>query len=256
LSTDTTFSDWDWEDTRRLDDTIGEIHDGLARCEKLEPTPIAEPYTREQLAEGGITGIEFAAWKSAHPAGIASDIIPLRSPEVSSERGRLYRVDGERYFVELDVAEGLPFEAGSLDWVYAEHMIEHLTVPVAVGWLREVRRVLAPGGLLRLTTPDLGTYVDGYLGSGFFKTHRHEVYAAGLGPPMPQRRAFMFNQIFYLYGHRWIYDLDELRYVLTAAGFDTATVRQRAFRDGARADVADLDRAVRRDETVYVEVTA
>jgi hypothetical protein len=71
---------------------------------------------------------------------------------------------------------------------------------------------------------------------------------------MPQRRAFMFNQIFYLYGHRWLYDLDELRYVLARAGFDPGAIRTCSFRTGAREDVAALDSVFRNDETMYVEV--
>ena len=39
--------------------------------------------------------------------------------------------------------------------VFAEHLLEHLTPDQAVGWLGEVRRVLKPGGLMRVTTPDL-----------------------------------------------------------------------------------------------------
>jgi hypothetical protein len=73
---------------------------------------------------------------------------------------------------------------------------------------------------------------------------------------MPERRAFMFNQIFYLYGHRWLYDTDELRYVLSRAGFAPDAVRTCSFRSGARPDVAALDSIFRNDETMYVEVTA
>jgi hypothetical protein len=73
---------------------------------------------------------------------------------------------------------------------------------------------------------------------------------------MPERRAFMFNQIFYLYGHRWLYDTDELRYVLSRAGFEPAAVRTCRFRSGVRPDVAALDSIFRNDETIYVEVTA
>jgi hypothetical protein len=76
-----------------------------------------------------------------------------------------------------------------------------------------------------------------------------------VGPPMPERPAFMINQLFYLYGHRWLYDLDELRYALARAGFESP-VRTRAFCEGARADVAALDRVFRRLETIYVEITA
>jgi predicted SAM-dependent methyltransferase len=130
-------------------------------------------------------------------------------------------------------------------------------LPTAVGWLTEVRRVLQPDGLLRLTTPDLAKYVEGYLdGSKFFAKHRRRVgLAIGGAPPMPARSAFMFNQIFYLYGHRWLYDLQELQYVLGQAGFDPAAVRQCGYREGSLADVAALDRTVRSDETIYVEVT-
>jgi hypothetical protein len=78
--------------------------------------------------------------------------------------------------------------------------------------------------------------------------------AAGLGPPMPPRRAFMFNQLFYLYGHRWLYDFEELRYALATAGFAADDVRRCTFRQGARPDVADLDRVLRNDESLYVEV--
>src|SRR5205823_12322625 len=117
--------------------------------------------------------------------------------------------------------------------------------------------VLAPGGLLRLTTPDLRRYVEGYAADGrFFAKHRRRVkLAIGVAPPMPARPAFMFNQIFYLYGHRWIYDAEELRYVLSQAGFDPVLMRVCAYREGARPDVAALDQTFRNDETLYVEIT-
>ena len=73
---------------------------------------------------------------------------------------------------------------------------------------------------------------------------------------MPARNAFMFNQIFYLYGHRWLYDLDEIRYALSEAGFASENVRLCAFQQGAKQDIADLDVTFRSDETIYVEVTA
>jgi predicted SAM-dependent methyltransferase len=229
----------------------------MARCDKLEPLPPGGPYGATQLRDQGITGIEFAAWKTAHRQGLGSDLVPLRDAGGSTtETGRLFRVDGEYLFLQLDICQPLPFADGAVEWVYAEHLIEHVPLAVATGWLAEVRRILCPGGVLRLTTPDLRRYVEGYLtGGGFFVKHRKRIRAAGLGPPMPQRPAFMFNQLFYLYGHRWIYDLEELTYVLASAGFDPAAVRACPFRAGARADVADLDRVFRNDETLYVEVT-
>jgi predicted SAM-dependent methyltransferase len=129
---------------------------------------------------------------------------------------------------------------------------------VAIDWLTEVRRILVPGGRLRLTTPDLSAYVEGYLhDNGFFAEHRRRLHTTSAGAPdMPARRAYMLNQIFYLWGHRWIYDLDELRYALTRAGFGESTITRCAFRRGERADVAMLDRASRKHETMYVEAQA
>ena len=157
---------------------------------------------------------------------------------------------------QLDIGQRLPFEDGSVQWVYAEHLIEHVPVSTAVSWLAEVHRVLAPGGRLRLTTPDLRKYVEGYLaGDKFFSKHRRRVgLGIGVAPPMPARNAFMFNQIFYLYGHKWLYDREELQYVLGRAGFDPEATELCAYRSGADAEVANLDRMFRNDETIYLEI--
>jgi predicted SAM-dependent methyltransferase len=249
---------WNWSDPQELAVTTDSFTDDLARCEKLEL--VAEgPFTRSLLADLGITGVEFAAFKTKHPSGLGADLVSAHNDETTARRGGIYRVDGTAYFTELDISEPLPFEDASVEWVYAEHLIEHVSLTVGIGWLTEVRRILAPGGLLRLTTPDLRVYAQSYLnGDRFFDKHRRrmDMSLKGIAPPMPTRGAFMFNQLFYVYGHRWIYDLEELRYALGEAGFDPDAVTARAFRDGARPDVADLDQVLRNDETMYIEVTA
>ncbi len=57
-------------------------------------------------------------------------------------------------FRRVAIDEPLPFEDSQFDLVWASEVIEHVadTAP----WLSEVRRVLAPGGRLLLTTPSHG----------------------------------------------------------------------------------------------------
>ncbi|GAA1834400.1 hypothetical protein GCM10009682_60930 [Luedemannella flava] len=250
---------WNWEDPQELSTTVDSFTADLARCEKLELVAEAPVFTRQLLAELGISGVEFAAFRTEHPEGLGSDLVGPHTDDATTRRGGIYRVDGTAYFAEMDISEPLPFADGAVDWVYAEHLIEHVSLTVGIAWLAEVRRVLAPGGLLRLTTPDLRVYAESYVnGDKFFGRHRRRMGLAlrGIAPDMPARGAFMFNQLFYVYGHRWIYDLEELRHALTEAGFDPGAIVVRAFREGARPDVANLDQVMRNDESIYLEVTA
>lgn len=67
-----------------------------------------------------------------------------------------YQAKGSR--VCLDATRPLPFAAGSVAGVVVGELIEHVFYPDAL--IREVVRVLAPGGVLVLTTPNLATLPD------------------------------------------------------------------------------------------------
>lgn len=56
-------------------------------------------------------------------------------------------------YVQANLAEGLPWKDATFDAVFAGEVIEHLLD--TVGFLQECRRVLRPGGVLILTTPNL-----------------------------------------------------------------------------------------------------
>jgi predicted SAM-dependent methyltransferase len=251
---------WNWEDPQELAATVDSFTDDLARVEKLAPELEAEVLDRSHFDRLGLTGIEFAAFKTSHPQGLGTDLVSLTAADgTKTGPGQVYRVDGSAYFAEMDITGPLPVADDTVDWVYAEHLIEHVTLQAGIAWLSEVRRILRPGGLLRITTPDLKVYAESYVShDGFFGKHRRRMNRAltGVAPAMPARGAFMFNQLFYVYGHRWLYDLEELRYALTAAGFGEDAIAVRAYREGARPDVADLDQVLRNDETIYVEATA
>jgi Methyltransferase domain len=55
----------------------------------------------------------------------------------------------------VNLLAGFPFPDHSFDVVYSSHVLEHFTMEQAIALLRESRRVLRPGGVLRAVVPDL-----------------------------------------------------------------------------------------------------
>lgn len=62
-----------------------------------------------------------------------------------------------------DLTTGLPFDDGRFDVVYHSHVLEHFSRPAGRRFLAECRRVLRPGGLLRVVVPDLEKLANRYL---------------------------------------------------------------------------------------------
>jgi SAM-dependent methyltransferase len=59
----------------------------------------------------------------------------------------------------VDATKPLPFPDGSVYYIFAEHVIEHLSYAEALGFFKEAHRVLAPGGKIRMVTPNLKKFV-------------------------------------------------------------------------------------------------
>lgn len=110
----------------------------------------------------------------------------------------------------------LPFGDGTLDRVYCEHVLEHVPYETAVFFLREVLRVLRPGGLARIAVPDLEDIVNGYHHDDW-KSRFDWVNWPDLS--FISTRAEMINIAFRWWGHRHLYDREELARALTDAGF-------------------------------------
>jgi predicted SAM-dependent methyltransferase len=62
-----------------------------------------------------------------------------------------------------DVSKGIPFPDQHFDVVYHSHMIEHIRLTDVQRFLRDCRRVLKPGGMMRVATPDLERLCAAYL---------------------------------------------------------------------------------------------
>lgn len=236
---------------------------------------VSQPIDAATLARLGIHRLNLGSGKHVardygDPASLYIDEDgPSGELEPSPIDPRILMVDRRFAFLRLSVPP-LPFATGSVREICCEHLIEHLTPGTAVALVREVRRILAPGGVFRLSTPDLRRYLRAFTTSSDahdFVRSRWETLAPVLADqPEPgefrfgdrdadtARPTFLLNQLFHLWGHLWIYDFDEVARLLSAAGFERSTVREVAFRQGSCDALARWDTTYRADESLYVEV--
>ena len=107
--------------------------------------------------------------------------------------------------VVADITQGLRFSGAEL--IFAEHFLEHLRVDAAVDFLAEAHRALAPGGCLRLSTPNLD----------WVMIHAYHPQAPAEQKPM---EALQINRGFHGWGHEFLWNREILALALEACGFD------------------------------------
>src|SRR5688500_17915585 len=61
-----------------------------------------------------------------------------------------------------DIRDGLPLESDSIDYIASIHSIPDIPFTEIIPTLAELRRVLKPGGVLRLVLPDLDKGIEAY----------------------------------------------------------------------------------------------
>ncbi|SHN72988.1 class I SAM-dependent methyltransferase [Desulfovibrio litoralis] len=115
-----------------------------------------------------------------------------------------------------DLRYKLPFPDNSVDFVFHEHFLEHLTVQEALSSLKDTLRVLKPGGVLRVAMPDLRQAVSDYLNPVWKDLPWLKQY----GLTFVQTKAELMNMNFRAWGHQYLYDDEELLRRLQEAGFE------------------------------------
>lgn len=62
--------------------------------------------------------------------------------------------------IQYDARTPLPYEENSVDFIFSEHFIEHLTETNALFFLKECYRVLKPFGVIRTSTFDIDDIIE------------------------------------------------------------------------------------------------
>lgn len=143
-----------------------------------------------------------------------------------------------RYY--LDASALLPMPDASVDRIFGEHFIEHLDLETGRQFVREARRVLRPGGVLRLATPDLEGFVAVYREAGDLQKSLLTHLANRGGRDFGSTAASLLNQQFYGWRHRYLYDYETIQALLVETGF--GRVIRCELRSSEHADLSDLER--------------
>ncbi len=204
---------------------------------------MAIPPTLRESIQGALTRF-IAPWSRLRARSLARHPLRLHLGSGNTHLDGWVNVDlvGLPTDLAWDLRKGLPFPDGSAEGIFHEHLLEHLPLATTLPFLRECRRVLSSGGVLRVGVPDAERYIRDYVQpSGFIDGFRP-------GRPTP---LLALAEAAYCYGHLSLWDGRTLCLALEEAGFERVSVRP--FGDSSLIPAPDS--LGRKAESVYVEGT-
>lgn len=123
--------------------------------------------------------------------------------------------------VFLDATEQYPMPDDSFDYVYSEHMIEHIPWRAGQAMLRQCFRVLKPGGTIRISTPNLANICS--LSTTQPDARQRNYIKQASDKHCPDNEGylggFVINNFYWDFGHYFIYDPTTMRYALERCGY-------------------------------------
>jgi len=124
----------------------------------------------------------------------------------------------------LDVTRPFPIDDVQFDYVFTEHLIEHLTFKEGQNLLRESFRVLKPGGKIRVACPDMEKLTALYQEpkSAAQKHYIKHYVDSSLADIGIYNECFVINNFVRNWGHKFIYDEQTLRLAMELVGFKNA----------------------------------
>jgi predicted SAM-dependent methyltransferase len=125
--------------------------------------------------------------------------------------------------LRMDATKPFPFKDKSFDYIFCQHMIEHIGYQDGQFMLRECLRVLKPGGKVRISTPNLamvcGLYRRPEELSELQNAYLHWSQETWVPDAPKARPAFVINNFFRNWGHQFIYDAETLSEAIERVGF-------------------------------------
>jgi len=182
---------------------------GLVRDVRKLPVLVTKIFNQKKLIGNYLRSnetkkLQLGAGPTTLPGWLSTDIEPVS--------------DSVLY---LDATKSFPFDDDTFDYIYNEHFIEHISWHEGSFMLQECRRVLRPGGTIRVATPDLEVLIDLYNHPGEAPNKEfinwitnNFLYGIEIG-----KASFVVNNAFRNFGHQFLYDGDLMKMAMQKAGF-------------------------------------
>ena len=168
---------------------------------------IRSSYIRKYFKQNKVPKLQIGSGSTALEGWLCTDLIP-----------------GKRGVVYLDATKKFPFKDNTFQYVFSEHMIEHVSHSQGLAMLKECFRVMKPGGCIRIATPDLKqvarlyTDKDSDICKDYIKWSMDK-FANEERDKYGYNNAIVVNYFFHKWGHQFIYDEEILKKTMLEAGF-------------------------------------
>ncbi len=149
--------------------------------------------------------------------------------------------------VFLDARNKLPFEDGSIKYIYSSHFVEHLEHDELMTHFRECKRMLCQDGILRMAIPDFQKAMIAYLNKDM---ERLEIVKQRFPLNMNSIKGINENLVCYMdylnrgiheYGqHKILLDLEKVKNMLIACGFQPENVSLSTFDSTIDVQIRDF----------------
>lgn len=126
--------------------------------------------------------------------------------------------------VRANLAKGIPLRTESVDYIHSEDFLEHINLKEGSIFLADCFRILKPGGVMRLLTPDLRSLVKKlYLGRSKRHLHWCLTNLDAKGPCESLNMHMRMED-----AHCFLYDYELLSCILRDIGFNVKRVSYNA----------------------------
>ena len=148
--------------------------------------------------------------------------------------------------ISCDILDGLPLADDSIDYAVSIHALPELPMGDLVPALRELRRVLKPGGVLRLALPDLDRGIKAYLANDkdYFLIPDRDASSVG---------GKLVTQLLWYGWSRSLFTHDFTEEILLKAGFTEVLDCSFGQTKSRFPEIVELDSRER--ESLFVEAT-